>query len=76
MTWRTKAGSTVTVSGEHNGVYSFVFDWFEEGACLNAIFGLDADIADENDAWLRWDCECCEPGQARLTRVSSEDADT
>jgi hypothetical protein len=36
--YRTRAGSTVEVNGEHSGCVRVVFDWFEEpAACCDCV---------------------------------------
>lgn len=64
--FRTRDGSTVTVTGAHRGTVEIVFDWFEEGACQEAQGSVTADVQDTNDAWLHWRCDCCGERQARL----------
>ena len=75
-TYRTKAGSTVTLSGTHGGIASAVFDWLEEdGACCDC----QCDPYPEhwgNDEYgnpefrLTWFCGVCDGGSARLMPVS------
>jgi hypothetical protein len=66
-TYRTAAGSLVEVSGAHRGIIAITFDWFEEGACCEA--HPCEDLSDAGEPWLRWHCECCGGGYARLARV-------
>ena len=47
--YRTENGSVVRISG---GRSEIDFDWFEEGACI------DADVWVQ-DGELVWECECC-----------------
>ena len=69
--YRTAAGSSVEISGQHDGISVIEFDWFEERACIEA--HPTCDIADEDDAWLHWWCECCCPGSAKLVREGQVD---
>ncbi len=50
--YRTRAGSTVRISGEHSGIYEIAFDWVEEGDacadCVPSIYG----------GYLSWHCGC------------------
>lgn len=68
-TYRTKAGSTVKISGKHSGISNVEFDWFEEEACI------ECDV-DPYPIWngicftLQWDCEECGGGCAELLGVS------
>lgn len=56
--WRSAAGSTVVVSGEHDGIYSIVFDWVEEGACFEAKRAVVVDILSKTEGRLSWRCDC------------------
>ena len=62
--FRTAAGSTVEISGRHGGISEIAFDWFEEGACIEA--HPVCETTDPQDAWLYWHCECCGDGQTKL----------
>lgn len=62
--YRTAKGSTVEISSQHRGISTIYFDWFEEGACIEA--KPTCDVSDPADGWLYWQCECCEHGQAKL----------
>jgi len=62
-TYKTKAGSIVTVSGMHNGSFDVEFDWLEEGGCIECIHHVD-----HLEEALVWDCEYCEGGSAKLYR--------
>jgi hypothetical protein len=62
--YQTVRGSVVEISGAHRGVSTIYFDWFEEGACIEA--HPTCEVTDPTDAWLYWQCECCGFGQARL----------
>ena len=63
-TYHTEAGSLVTLSGKFYGASNILFDWFEEGACIEA--RPTVDMSDANEPWLIWECECCGQGQSRL----------
>ena len=61
-TYRTSAGSIVTLSGAHGGIAEVEFDWFEESdACIDCVVNPYPD-----DGYLTWDCEECGGGHARL----------
>ena len=62
--YRTKAGSRVTVTPGKG--WTCDFDWFEEGACIEASRCVDADTRRPNDAWLHFACDCCGSRAARL----------
>lgn len=63
--YKTAHGSTVTVP--RWGVWEYEFDWLEEGACPDAAKRVAVDD-DDDEPMLRWDCECCAAGSARLLR--------
>jgi hypothetical protein len=58
--YKTKAGSTLSVSGEHGGIYELDFDWVEEGACCDC----KPDPV-PYDGYLVWYCEICGGGKAK-----------
>lgn len=62
--YRTAAGSIVEISGEHRGISTIYFDWFEEGACIEA--HPTADVTDKMDPRLSWQCDCCGYGETPL----------
>ena len=62
--YRTERGSRVEISGKHRGISVIDFDWFEEGACIEA--HPTSEVSNPSDAWLYWHCECCGCGQAKL----------
>lgn len=66
--YKTERGSTALVYGKHSGAWKIEFDWFEEGACIEAHPSVDFD---GDEAWLHWNCECCDSGQARLYRAEA-----
>lgn len=65
MKFKSAAGSTVTVSGKHQGVFTIDFDWFEEGACCDSYPDFNNDFA--NPA-ITACCECHEPMRIDLHR--------
>lgn len=64
--YRTEAGSTVEVGGDHRGVFTIAFDWLEEGACIEARGSATVDLLDEPRLSWRW--ECCGERSAPLFR--------
>jgi len=61
--YRTPAGSTVTVSGKHGGIFTVAFDWFEEPrACDSCVVDPIPD-----GEYLTWACGRCGGGSAMLT---------
>lgn len=58
--YRTKAGSTLEVAGQHGGIFRVFFDWFEE-----SMASCDCCVTPEPEDWgdgthrLTWHCECC-----------------
>jgi hypothetical protein len=51
---KTKAGSTVEISGKHGGIYRVAFDWVEEkNACIDCSPSYNS-----KDHTLDWSCEC------------------
>lgn len=64
--YRTKAGSTLEISGKHSGIAAVEFDWLEED---NACCDCDAQAypSPGQDGWyLVWDCDECGGGRALL----------
>lgn len=59
--YRTANGSRMCVSGTHAGIREVVFDWLEEGACIDCIAE-----AYEVDGRLIWNCDYCGGGSAEL----------
>jgi len=68
--YSTAHGSRVEISGRHRGIVTIDFDWFEEGACVEA--HPSCETMDPTDAWLYWQCECCGFGQAKLELCNGE----
>lgn len=74
-TYRTKAGSTVELSGDYGGISHVSFNWFEEqNACIECHvdpyphhWGKDENGLEE---WrLYWECDECDGGAAVIERV-------
>ena len=42
--------------------WEIIFDWFEEGACIESVPEID-----RSEPALTWSCECCEDGFVELT---------
>ena len=63
--YRTRAGSTVRISGEHSGIYEIEFDWVEENACVDCVPAV-------NDGYLSWHCERWGGDSARLYPVEEK----
>jgi len=63
--YKTKSGSTMTISGECGGISKVDFDWFEEpSACCDCV----PEPYDE-DGFLSWNCEYCGHGLAKLEAI-------
>lgn len=71
--YRTKAGSTVEISGAHSGISHVLFDWLEE---QDSCYDCDPDPYPQD--WgdgthhLVWCCEKCGGGSAALEPVPEE----
>lgn len=67
----TQHGSSVEVSGTHQGVASAAFDWFEEpNACCDCHASpYPEDI--NGVMHLIWSCDVCGGGQTALTEVEA-----
>lgn len=64
--YRTAAGSKVTLAGEHGGIITIDFDWFEEdNSCI------DCEPGDINDGCLVWFCDRCGGGRAKLEPIKN-----
>lgn len=63
--YRSSAGSEVTVDGEN---VTISFHWHDEGAHPDV--RLETDLRDPDNPMLYWECACCDPGEARLVRVT------
>ena len=66
MRYRTKAGSTVILSGQHCGIATVDFDWLEENACCDCV-----PSPYPVDGYLTWECDYCGGGSAELEEVST-----
>jgi hypothetical protein len=64
--YHTRAGSTVTVSGPHSGIFEVAFDWLEEP---NACFDCRVNPVPV-DGWLTWHCDRCGSGSAELIEIA------
>ena len=62
VTYKTAAGSVVTISGKHGGIIDVDFDWLEEGGCIDCFPALDPREID----YLYWHCDFCGGGKAKL----------
>lgn len=69
-TYRTEAGSTVTISGAHSGISRVEFDWLEEGGCCEcAVNGYP--VENDDGLYLTWACNECGGGRAKLALVAT-----
>lgn len=75
--YRTKSGSTMRIYGSRSERRDIVFDWLEEGACIEC----DVDSMPEQDhegRWfLFWGCNDCGGGSAEIfpeAQMDLEDA--
>ena len=76
MTYKTKNGSTVTISGKHNGIVEISFDWFEEdNACVDCTVNVDSPNDYHTYRELMWVCNYCGGGRADLIEVNEDDTD-
>jgi len=67
--YRTAAGSTITVSGNHGSFIDIKFDWTKEAnARVNACENCDVNVYD-GYGYLMWSCKQCGGGKAKLKRV-------
>jgi hypothetical protein len=65
--YRTKAGSTVEISGTHAGISRVYFDWLEEpNACIECEVNPYPELWDEGKYHLTWSCEEGCGGNAEL----------
>ena len=58
-TYRTAAGSTLTVSGKHGGIFIVKYDWLEENGSIEC----EPDPVPD-DGYLKWKCSECGGGSA------------
>jgi len=74
--YRTAAGSTVEISGEHGGIATVDFDWFEEPeACYDCVVEAYPQEWGGEEWRLVWHCEneCCGGGSAALFPVTAKE---
>lgn len=64
----TLGGSTLTVRGDHSGIFDLEFDWVEEMACPECEPRVEPD-----EDFLVWDCEECGGGSSRWLSESRLD---
>jgi hypothetical protein len=65
--YRTKAGSTVEVYGQHSGCVRVSFDWFEEpDACCDCVVEPYPENWGDGTHRLTWRCDHCGGGSAVL----------
>jgi hypothetical protein len=65
--YRTHAGSTLEVHGEHGGCVRVSFDWVEEaGACCDCTVDPYPEDWGDGEHRLTWFCEFCGGGSATL----------
>ena len=65
-TYKTRAGSIVTISGRYSGIAEVDFDRLEENACIDC----EPDPYPEDDGdgyYLKWHCDYCGGGKAKLS---------
>lgn len=62
--YKTKRGSTMTISGRSGGVNQVYFDWVEEP---NSCVECRPEEYDDN-GYLVWGCNYCGGGKAKLTK--------
>ncbi len=67
--YETAAGSTVTISGKHSGIFDIAFDWVEEKACFDC-----KPEYNYRDHMLEWSCTECGGGSAELTEAEDENS--
>ena len=60
MKFISEKGSTVTISGKYNGIFTIDFDWFEEDACIEMYLQFNKDF---DEPAIIASCECCEDSQ-------------
>ena len=71
--YRTKAGSTVEVFGQHSGCFRVSFDWLEEpNACCDCYVTPEPEDWGDGTHRLTWSCDFCGGGSAVLLPDSAE----
>ena len=69
--YRTLAGSTVTISGNHAGVATVEFDWLDEDqACIDCHPEPYPEYWGHAEWRLVWHCAVCGGGSAKLDEVA------
>lgn len=63
--YKTAAGSTVVISGDHSGISTVEFDWLEENACVDCEAAAYP-VKQGADWFLEWSCEECGGSMAVL----------
>lgn len=65
--YRTRAGSTVEVYGDHSGCVRVTFDWYEEpNACCECVVQPYPVDWGDGEFRLAWRCDYCDGGSAEL----------
>lgn len=67
--YRTKAGSSLTISGKHGGIFTVYFDWFEEPDACCECEDPHPDEMIDGRLFLWWSCEECGGGRAEIMPV-------
>jgi hypothetical protein len=71
--YRTKAGSTLEISGPHAGIFRLSFNWIEEpGACLDCKPSPEPEEWCAGDWRITWSCGYHQSGSARLFPFNQE----
>lgn len=65
MNFVSQAGSTVTVSGKYQGIFTISWDWFAEGACFDSKPNFNGDFINPEIVAA---CDCHEPMRVKLCR--------
>jgi len=63
MKFTSENGSTVEVSGTHQGIFTIDYDWFEECGCPEAEPDFNGDMA--NPEIIAY-CDCHDPHRVKL----------
>lgn len=66
MLFSSENGSTVKVSGKHNGIFDIEFDWFEEGMCCDGHPTFNNDLGDPKIVVY---CDCCGTEEISLKKI-------
>ena len=65
--YQTEAGSTLTISGTHGGIFEVDFNWLDEGGCDSC----EPEPYD-SDGYLVWHCNICGGGHAAWKNICAE----